>query len=102
LCKGIIPNKRLHPLRAFGRTTDARLNVPSTAVYLPTVLTMPKWTSFARTRSTTADEKTHQDSISTDDPETAARKPPKWSLGILQDTETDEVPGEFHVPDLPK
>jgi len=30
-----------------------------------------------------------------DDEEKAALKPAKWSLGVLNDTETDEVPGMF-------
>lgn len=24
------------------------------------------------------------------------RRPEKWSMGVLNDTETDEVPGEYH------
>ncbi|KIW07766.1 hypothetical protein, variant 2 [Verruconis gallopava] len=55
---------------------------------------MPKWSPFSRNKNASDKEGRLHDSASTDDPEgTTIQKRPKWSLGILQDKETDEVPG---------
>jgi hypothetical protein len=62
---------------------------------------MSRWKFFAKTEQAPEREVKHHDSVSTEDPEAAAtiqRKPPKWSLGILQDKETDEVPGMRAIP----
>ena len=40
-------------------------------------------------------EKNGSSATNSDDEEKAASKPAKWSLGVLNDTETDEVPGMF-------
>ena len=57
---------------------------------------MAKWNPFAKRKETTEKETKAHDSVSTDDAEAGVqRKLPKWSLGMLQDKETDEVPGTY-------
>jgi hypothetical protein len=55
---------------------------------------MSKWMPFGKRKEAREKQPKHHDSVSTEDPEAAVkRKTPMWSLGILQDKETDEVPG---------
>lgn len=55
---------------------------------------MSKWMPFGKRKDKPGKQPKHHDSMSTEDAEAAVtRKTPKWSLGILQDKETDEVPG---------
>lgn len=56
---------------------------------------MSAWNPFSKAKGSSQSEKQH-DSGSNDDME-GERKAPKWSLGILQDRETDEVPGIFRM-----
>jgi len=50
---------------------------------------------FSKWRNQKSVEKNGSSMTNSDDEEKAALKPAKWSLGVLNDTETDEVPGMF-------
>ena len=50
---------------------------------------------FSKWRNQKSAEKNDSSTTNSDDEEKAALKPAKWSLGVLNDTETDEVPGMF-------
>jgi hypothetical protein len=50
---------------------------------------------FSKWRNQKSVEKNDSSTTNSDDEEKAALKPAKWSLGVLNDTETDEVPGMF-------
>ena len=53
---------------------------------------MVRWKLFGATDRSAKEKKDEQGSGS-DDPEAQERRPAKWSLGILNDKQTDEVPG---------
>lgn len=58
---------------------------------------MARWKIRPEKSSEGQSEETHRAKQSTSqnssDGEEQKRRPPRWSLGILQDKETDEVPG---------
>ena len=53
---------------------------------------MVGWKLFQRGEEVTAKK---SEIPGSDDVEASAPRPPKWSLGILNDKLTDEVPGEY-------
>jgi hypothetical protein len=56
---------------------------------------MPRWKPFfSLNRGTQKAEKGASRASSDDDLENGSVKPPKWSLGVLNDKQTDEVPGK--------
>lgn len=61
---------------------------------------MVRWRLFGRADGST-EEKQEEQGSGSDDPESGAglgeRRPAKWSLGILDDKYTDEVPGMLHM-----
>lgn len=62
---------------------------------------MPNWSPLAKRKESPQKEKQHHDSVSTEDPEAAVKtRIPKWSLGMLQDKETDEVPGTWGLTSI--
>ena len=54
---------------------------------------MPRWKPFSRQA-----EKEASRTSSEDDLENGSMKHPKWSLGVLNDKQTDEVPGKSDQP----
>jgi len=54
---------------------------------------MARWLSFSSIKSSVQQEKPETRTSSEDDVENGSLKPSKWSLGVLNDKETDEVPG---------
>lgn len=55
---------------------------------------MVRWKHFGATNGAVRESKSDQGSAS-DDPESGERRPSRWGLGILNDKETDEVPGSL-------
>jgi len=65
---------------------------------------MPGWKPFSSlNRSSRQAEKAAAHALSDDDLENGVIKPSKWSFGVLNDKETDEVPGKsFWLADARK
>ena len=56
---------------------------------------MPRWKPFSSpNRISHQAEEGASRASSDDDIENGSVKPPKWSLGVLNDKQTDEVPGK--------
>jgi hypothetical protein len=54
---------------------------------------MSKWKGVFARRPEKVDEKQSRQTSGDTDIEARDSRPPKWSFGILNDKETDEVPG---------
>ena len=55
---------------------------------------MPRWKLFSPNRPSRQAEEGASRASSDDDVENGSMKPPRWSFGVLNDKQTDEVPGK--------
>jgi len=71
-----------------------RSSEPAAPTFAPPKRNVPKWRQYLGLSKAELGLATASPKSSTDGDEEMKAKPEKWSMGVLNDRETEEVPGE--------